>query len=129
MSSYSTGVRRPRSLTMTLLLLGGGCERMCFLGRVQGLARTAPAGMKLREDGATQRKKIFAGKPLLDPALNANLVLSRCPDFASEVSALQELLESRGHILIVCVKCHPELAGCGIEYSCWNAWNALWRRP
>jgi hypothetical protein len=33
------------------------------------------------------------------------------------VTALQDMLESRGHILVTCVKCHPELAGCGVEYS------------
>ena len=27
------------------------------------------------------------------------------------------MLINRGHILIKSVKCHPELAGCGIEYS------------
>lgn len=33
------------------------------------------------------------------------------------MSALKELFWKRGHILITCVKCHPELAGCGIEFS------------
>ena len=34
-----------------------------------------------------------------------------------EKGALQEIVESRGHILILSPKCHPELTGCGIEYS------------
>ena len=38
-------------------------------------------------------------------------------DFASEKGALATLVESRGHILILSPKCHPELAGCGIEYA------------
>jgi hypothetical protein len=66
------------------------------------------------------------GKPLLAPALNANL-LARCSDFAEEVTALQEMLESRGHILVTCVKCHPELATCGSEYS-WGKSKMEFRR-
>jgi hypothetical protein len=74
-------------------------------------------GMQGHQSAATVRKLIAAGKELLDPALDAPAALARCEDFATETTALQELLESRGHILVPCVKCHPELAGCGIEYS------------
>ena len=38
-------------------------------------------------------------------------------DFASEKGALATLVESRGHILILSPKYHPELGGCGIEYA------------
>ena len=38
--------------------------------------------------------------------------------------ALQELVESRGHILILSPKCHPELAGCSIENS-WGKSNMI----
>ncbi|CAN0378133.1 unnamed protein product, partial [Ectocarpus sp. 13 AM-2016] len=44
-------------------------------------------------------------------------VLGECPDFKQEKSALQHVVESRGHILIMSPKCHPELAGVGIEYA------------
>ena len=40
-------------------------------------------------------------------------------DFANETTALMERLRSRGHILLMCVKAHPELAGVGIE----NSWG------
>ena len=46
-------------------------------------------------------------------------VLSDCWDFARETTALMEKLRARGHILLMCVKCHPELAGVGIE----NTWG------
>ena len=57
------------------------------------------------------------GKALPDPSLDAPLVLSSCSDFLHEKGALATLVESRGHILILSPKCHPELAGCGIEYA------------
>ena len=44
-------------------------------------------------------------------------MLSNCWDFAHEKTALEDAFESRGHILRMCVKGHPELAGQGIEYS------------
>ena len=42
-----------------------------------------------------------------------------CTCFATEETALQHLVQSRGHILMMSVKGHPEMAGCGIEY-CWG---------
>ena len=39
-----------------------------------------------------------------------------CPDFANEKSALEQLIEARGHIVLNGVCCHPEFAGCGVEY-------------
>jgi hypothetical protein len=43
------------------------------------------------------------------------LVLSSLPDFQNEQIGIRSLLESRGLILNVSPKCHPELAGSGIE--------------
>ena len=62
-----------------------------------------------------------------DPTLSLPHVLSTCWDFAHEKSALQELVERRGHILIYGVKGHPEVAGCGIEYS-WGKSKQAFRR-
>ena len=61
-------------------------------------------------------ERLLTGKEVKDESFQAQLVLSSCTDFKSEKSALQEILESRGHILITSHKCHPELAGLGIEY-------------
>ena len=58
------------------------------------------------EDDATEKKM-----------LSLVYVLSNCWDFAHEKTALEDLFESRGHILRMCVKGHPELAGQGIEYA------------
>ena len=54
-------------------------------------------------------------------------VLSNCRDFQNEITALQAKLAARGHILKMCVKCHPELAGCGVEYS-WGKSKIHFRR-
>lgn len=54
-------------------------------------------------------------------------VLSHCKDFANEVSRLEELVRSRGHILQMSPKGHCELAGNGIEY-CWGKAKYFFRR-
>lgn len=54
-----------------------------------------------------------------DMSLSSHHVLASCWDFANETTALMEKLRARGHILLMCVKCHPELAGVGIE----NTWG------
>ena len=43
-------------------------------------------------------------------------VLGRCPDFKAELGILENVLLSRGHILRMSPKSHPEVAGCGVEY-------------
>ena len=43
-----------------------------------------------------------------DRSFSLVYVLSSCWDFAHEKTALEELVESRGHILRMCVKGHPE---------------------
>ena len=42
-------------------------------------------------------------------------VLGNLPDFKNERPALKHLVDSRGHILLLSPKFHPELAGVGIE--------------
>ena len=46
-------------------------------------------------------------------------ILRELPDFKLETSELSNLWRSRGHGFELGVKCHPEMAGCGIEY-CWG---------
>lgn len=52
-----------------------------------------------------------------DPSKNCETALGGLPDFQNERTALQHVVESRGHILVLSPKCHPEVAGLGIEYS------------
>ncbi|CAM9660150.1 unnamed protein product [Ectocarpus sp. 12 AP-2014] len=58
---------------------------------------------------------------------NVEKVLQALTDFESERTALQYLVESRGHILLLSPKCHPEIAGVGIEYS-WGFSKQRFRR-
>lgn len=46
-----------------------------------------------------------------DQCMSMDYVLGRCPDFHNETGALQTLVESRGHILVMSPKGHCELAG------------------
>jgi len=54
---------------------------------------------------------------ILPPELDAHAVLRNCTDFLNERNALQEAVESRGHILRTSVICTPETAGLGIEFA------------
>lgn len=51
-----------------------------------------------------------------DQSMSIDYVLSSCPDFRNETSALQTLVESRGHILIMSPKGHCELAGAYLPF-------------
>jgi len=74
------------------------------------------AGMSMSKTEKEVNRLRADGKPAPDPVLYADRVLARCPDFLLEKSKLEDLVESRGHILLVGVKCHPEMAGMGVEY-------------
>lgn len=86
-----------------------------------------PKGVRqvLWERGLWQEGMTGSAEP--SSGMNVNTVLGNCPDFREEKSALQHLVESRGHILIMSPKCHPELAGVGIEYS-WGKAKLEFRR-
>ena len=79
--------------------------------------------MQGRQLRSVQEKFIVAGAShkILKDELNAHLALSSCPDFKFERTALQNVVEKRGHILLPSVVCTPETAGGGIEY----AWGKL----
>ena len=82
-----------------------------------------PKGMKqvLLERGLWKEgmKKRLEDDDEAGTSLSMHHVLFECWDFATETTALMEKLRARGHILLMCVKCHPELAGVGIE----NTWG------
>ena len=62
-----------------------------------------------------------------DEKLRMDLVLASTADFKNEKPALMHLVESRGHIILLSPKCHPEVAGLGIEYS-WGMSKMKFRR-
>ncbi len=59
--------------------------------------------------------------------MRLDTVLGNLPDFRDEKPALIHLVESRGHIALLSPKCHPEVAGVGIEYS-WGMSKMKFRR-
>jgi hypothetical protein len=79
--------------------------------------------MQGRQAATLKEKYVIAGtaNKILPDHLDAHAVLSACPDFQYERTALQNVIESRGHILLPSVVCTPETAGGGIEY----AWGKL----
>ena len=54
-------------------------------------------------------------------------VLGRCPDFKAELGILENVLESRSHILLMSPKCHPEVAGYAVE-DVWGYSKLRFRR-
>ena len=44
-------------------------------------------------------------------------LLSQQPDFVAQRTSVEELFHRRGHLVLFGVKCHPEIAGLGIEYD------------
>ena len=73
--------------------------------------------MQGKQSQKTKDKLIAHGKQPLPPRLDAHAVLGNCKDFLEERNALQEAVESRGHILRTSVVCTPETAGLGIEFA------------
>ena len=99
------------------------------MGKGKGLRQVAwERGLhKPSSEGKMHGRKVDEEDGNEDPTLSLPHVLSNCWDFAHEKTALQEYVESRGHILRMCVKGHPELAGVGIEYS-WGKAKQKFRR-
>lgn len=55
-----------------------------------------------------------------DPEKNLGAFLGKLADLKNEETAPQHKVESRGHILLLSPKYHPEIVGVGIEYLCWG---------
>mmetsp|Transcript_46989 Transcript_46989/g.123819 ORF Transcript_46989/g.123819 Transcript_46989/m.123819 type:complete len:759 (+) Transcript_46989:1223-3499(+) len=99
-----------------------------YVGKAKGMRQTAweRGWHKPASEGKMHGRKVEEDSEE-DPTFSLPQVLSSCWDFAHEKTALQEYVESRGHILRMCVKGHPELAGVGIEYS-WGRAKQKFRR-
>ena len=95
-------------------------ERVSNLGQPIALWKPGVKGKQSKER-VEYLEAHNRSEDILSSDLDAHQILMRCPDFLYERNALANLIESRGHILITSVICHPEMAGCGIEY----AWGFL----
>jgi hypothetical protein len=100
-----------------------------YVGKPKGMKQIAwERGLhKPESEGKMHGDAIPEDDEGTDRSLSFKYVLSNCWDFAHEKTALQEYVESRGHILRMCVKGHPELAGAGVEYS-WGKAKQKFRR-
>ena len=72
-------------------------------------------------------KKVTDETSAADQLLSLPHLLTQCWDFAHQPTAIQALVQERGHILRMGVKGHPELAGLGIEFS-WGKAKQKFRR-
>ena len=59
--------------------------------------------------------------------LSGSYVLGNCDDFKKEKGAMEELVQSKGHIVIFSPKGHPEIDGAGIEFD-WGVSKKIFRR-
>ena len=48
---------------------------------------------------------------------NLRAIAAKCPDYEAEESYVEFLIKEKGGLVLKTPKCHPEIAGQGIEYS------------
>ena len=92
---------------------------MSYVGAAKGIKQV------LWERGLWKPDMSMSTKKSADK--NAATVLANLPDFKDEKSALQTVVESRGHILHMSPKFHPEVAGVVIEDPCGKS-KQIYRR-
>lgn len=88
-----------------------------YIGKPKGMMQIAWERGLVPPDGKMHGRKVADDADDDEKLLSLPHVLSRCWDFEHAHTALEELFLSRGHILRMGVKCHPEMAGRGIEWD------------
>ena len=73
-------------------------------------------GRKLTMNGTSSRDHI-TGVVTIDKSTSVSRVLGQCDDFKNEKTQLMYILDLLGVQLILTPKCHPEIAGRGVEYA------------
>ena len=63
----------------------------------------------------------------IDKSTSIVRILKRCHDFKTETTQLKYILDLLGVFMILTPKCHPEIAGRGVEY-CWGYAKLRFRR-
>ena len=118
------------------------CEPGAYEGHVKGLKQILFERRLWESDlvGSVTKKNVKKYRGLSECGCADNKAISKCcrkfemrhrlaalPDFAAQRGALAELINARGHIVIFSPKCHPEIAGNGIEYL-WGVSKKVFRR-
>jgi hypothetical protein len=83
-------------------------------------------GMHGTWDNKRRQREVEKGN-VIDDSLDATLVLTSCPDFQSENTLIGDQLDKTNDLVLLSPKCHPEIAGCGVEY-CIGRSKMLFRR-
>jgi hypothetical protein len=119
-------------------------ERGLFREGMTLKGNLAAAPVPAADDGGAEQEDQLADVPApvsadtdpvahaarLDAALatnSARFVLANCADYLNEPSMVEGLIRERGHLVLISPKCHPELAGSGIEY-CWGFAKRFFRK-
>ena len=74
---------------------------------------------RLTRDNVTRYRECQCQTSLIKPCCRSKervFMLSQQSDFLAQRSSLEELFFARGHLILFGVKCHPEIAGLGVEY-------------
>jgi hypothetical protein len=107
--------KNPADVDRTIVVRG-------FIGQPKGIEQILRErglycdGMVMSKTKMDENKLRLQGKPVPDASMYLDRVLGACTDFREEISALDSLIYEKGHIILRGVKCHPEMAGCGVEY-------------
>jgi len=103
-----------------------------YVGKAKGFKQLLwERGMwkdKMHASWDTKRrcKAVEAGE-VIDDSLDAMLVLLGCPDFQRENTLIADMLDKMNDVVILSPKCHPEMAGVGVEY-CIGRSKMIFRR-
>ena len=101
-----------------------------YVGKAKGLKQVLwERGWWTDRCECCDRPLIGTAKRAEDACRAMDNMLGRCQDFAAETSEFDKLLRGRGHIPLFSPKYHPEIAGCGIEYSWGKSKYEFRRRP
>ena len=93
----------------------GASQIVCERGFVD-MEGKLPDGSKFYMNG-TSSKDPLTGAKLINKATSVIRMLQRCDDFRNETTQLMYIMDLIGVNLILTPKCHPEIAGRGVEYG------------
>ena len=93
----------------------GAAQILCERGFID-LNGCFPDGSKVTMNGTTTKDPI-TGSKTINKTTSAIQQLRKCSDFKNEQTQMMYILNLLGVLLILTPKCHPEIAGRGVEYA------------
>ena len=104
----------------------GALQIACERGFV-GLDGKLVNGKQATLDGGYTIDPVTKKRKIKDIETSLQAILGNCHDFKTEKTRLAKTLENLGVLLRVTPKCHPEIAGIGIEYA-WGYAKMVFRK-